>query len=93
MTADAPLDSIVDLLTALVRTPSRAGEDDLAPVARCIASWFGDRSLPVQGLQGRHGEPLGLYAECRGSRPGGPWGDLGALGGQALSRPAGGLPQ
>lgn len=73
MTADAPLDSIVDLLTALVRTPSRAGEDDLAPVARCIASWFGDRSLPVQGLQGPHGEPLGLYAECRGSRPGGPW--------------------
>jgi hypothetical protein len=42
MTADAPLDSIVALLTTLVRTPSRADEDDLAPVARCIA-----RGLPT----------------------------------------------
>ena len=60
MTADAPLDSIVDLLTTLVRTPSRAGEDDLAPVARCIARWFTDRSLPVHPLHGLNGEPLGL---------------------------------
>jgi succinyl-diaminopimelate desuccinylase len=73
MTADAPLDSIVALLTTLVRTPSRADEDDLAPVARCIAQWFADRCLPVQALQGPHGEPLGLYAECRGRHPGGPW--------------------
>jgi succinyl-diaminopimelate desuccinylase len=70
---DAPVASITALLTDLVRTPSRAAEDDLAPVARCITGWFEARALPCHRLQGPQGEPLGLYAEVRGLRRGGPW--------------------
>jgi succinyl-diaminopimelate desuccinylase len=73
MTADAPLHSIVELLARLVQTPSRAGEDDLAPVAGCITQWFEARGLPYQALRAADGAPLGLYAECRGGHPGGPW--------------------
>lgn len=73
MTADAPLESIVELLARLVQTPSRAGEDDLAPVAACITQWFSARGLAFRPLRSATGAPLGLYAECRGGRPGGPW--------------------
>lgn len=67
-----PIDAIVELLTALVRTASRAGEDDLAPVAGVMQRWFSARGLPVHLLAGEHGQPLGLYAEVRGAQPG-PW--------------------
>ncbi len=70
--AAVPLASIVELLGALVRTPSRASEDDLAPVARAIEAWFSERRLPFQRLQGEAGQALGLYAEVRGQQPG-PW--------------------
>ena len=73
MTDDVPLDSILDLLAALVRTPSRAGEDDMAPVVRCITGWFTDHGLPFRLLHGAQGEPLALYADVSGIRPGGPW--------------------
>ena len=73
MTADVPLESIVELLARLVQTPSRAGEDDLAPVAGCITQWFEARALPYRALRAADGAPLGLYAECRGGRPSGPW--------------------
>lgn len=70
----APVDSIVALLRALVRIPSRAGEDDLAAVLHCIEHWFRQRALPFHTLRGPAGEPLGLYAEVQGARPGGgPW--------------------
>ncbi|MCA0244903.1 MAG: M20 family metallopeptidase [Proteobacteria bacterium] len=72
MNAAVPLQSIVELLSALVRTPSRASEDDLAPVAAVIEAWFGARGLPFHRLQGEQGQALGLYAEVRGQRPG-PW--------------------
>jgi succinyl-diaminopimelate desuccinylase len=70
--AAVPLASIVELLSALVRTPSRAGEDELAPVARVIEAWFSERRLPFHRLQGDAGQALGLYAEVRGQQPG-PW--------------------
>jgi succinyl-diaminopimelate desuccinylase len=73
MTADAPLDSIVELLARLVQTASRAAEDDLGPVAECMSQWFSARDLAFRPLRAPGGAPLGLYAECRGHRPGGPW--------------------
>ena len=70
--AAVPFDSIVDLLSALVRTPSRAGEDELAPVAAVIEAWFSERKLPFHRLLGEQGQALGLYAEVRGQHAG-PW--------------------
>jgi succinyl-diaminopimelate desuccinylase len=68
-----PFDSIVALIQALVRTPSRAGEDDLAPVADCIAGWFTSRGLRHRVLRSDAGAPLGVYAEVQGSRGCGRW--------------------
>jgi len=68
-----PADSIVALLQALVRTPSRAGTDALAPVAECMEDWLGSRGLASRRLRGVDGETIGLYAEIAGARPGGPW--------------------
>src|SRR5512134_197646 len=72
MKADVPFDSIVALVQALVRIPSRAGEDDLAPVVRCIEDWFTVRGVAYRELRAPSGAPLGLYAEVAGARPG-PW--------------------
>ena len=68
-----PVDSIVALLQALVRTPSRAGADAPAPVVRCMEDWLGRRGLACRRLHGADGEALGLYAEVAGARPRGPW--------------------
>ncbi|MDM0033662.1 M20 family metallopeptidase [Variovorax sp. J22P271] len=68
-----PTDSIVALLQALVRTPSRAGADATEPVLGCMEDWFRRRGLACRRLQGADGQPLGLYAEIAGARPGGPW--------------------
>jgi len=68
----APVDSIVALLQALVRIPSRAGEDELGPVLHRIESWFDERGLRYRRLHGPAGEALGLYAEVQGGQDG-PW--------------------
>jgi len=73
MDPGVPLDSIVALLQALVRIPSRAVEDDLAPVARCIEQWFVARGLRHRVLRADSGTLLGLYAEVQGTRGPGPW--------------------
>ncbi|MGO4394385.1 M20 family metallopeptidase [Variovorax sp. M-6] len=68
-----PADSIVALLQALVRTPSRAGTDALGPVVHCMEGWLDAHGLAFRRLQGPDGEALGLYAEVRGAQAGGPW--------------------
>jgi succinyl-diaminopimelate desuccinylase len=68
-----PFDSIVALLQALVRTPSRAGSDAPTPVVRCMQDWLGARGLASRLLRGADGEMLGLCAEVAGTRPDGPW--------------------
>jgi len=70
---DPGVESIIELLAALVRTPSRAGEDTPAAVASCLERWFDARALPYRRLRGPGAEPLGLYAEVRGQRPDGFW--------------------
>ncbi|MBP0594464.1 M20 family metallopeptidase [Paraburkholderia sp. LEh10] len=63
--------SIVALLTALVRMPSRGGVDACAPIADCVEAWFGARHVPTRRLVSASGEPLGVYVEIRGA-PNGP---------------------
>lgn len=63
MTAADGTASIADLLSALVRIPSRGGIDACAPVLGCIEAWCRARGLSTQRLVGDDGEPLGLYAE------------------------------
>jgi succinyl-diaminopimelate desuccinylase len=61
--------SIVDLLTQLVRIPSRGGIDPAAPILERIEQWFALHAptVPRTRLVSAGGEPLGLYAEVRGS--------------------------
>ncbi|GAB7525688.1 M20 family metallopeptidase [Paraburkholderia sp. 2C] len=66
---DARTASIVDLLTQLVRIPSRGGIDPATPILECIEQWFARHAptVPRTRLVCAGGEPLGLYAEVRGS--------------------------
>lgn len=67
-----PVPSIIELLQALVRTPSRAGEDDLEPVCALVDRWLSERQLRVRQLLSGTGRRVGVYAEVRGQSPG-PW--------------------
>jgi succinyl-diaminopimelate desuccinylase len=69
----APIDSIIALVQALVRIPSRAVEDDLAPVAQRIEQWFGAHGIRHRVLRADSGAPMGLYAEVQGTRGPGRW--------------------
>jgi succinyl-diaminopimelate desuccinylase len=66
---DSRTASIVDLLTRLVRIPSRGGVDPTGPVLECIERWFAQHApaLPHRRVMSARGEPLGLYAEIRGT--------------------------
>jgi succinyl-diaminopimelate desuccinylase len=66
---DARTASIVDLLTQLVRIPSRGGIDPTTPILECIEQWFVRHAPAVQRTRivSANGEPLALYAEVRGS--------------------------
>ena len=70
--ADVSLPSTTDLLRALVRIPSRAGEDDLGRIARFLEEWLRERGVAVRTLTSDSGERLGVYAEAAGAAPG-PW--------------------
>lgn len=61
-------ESILELLSQLVRIPSRAGADDLVPVLACVEHWFHQRNLPCRRLLSKDRLPLGLYAELQGTR-------------------------
>ncbi|ACC70185.1 M20/M25/M40 family metallo-hydrolase [Paraburkholderia phymatum] len=61
--------SIVELLTALVRLPSRGGIDACTPVLECVEAWFAARGVGTRRLLCADGEPLALYAEIRGASP------------------------
>ena len=70
---DVPLQSIIDLLRALVRIPSRADEDDLDQICLYLENWFRDRRVPLRALTATSGQRLGIYVEARGKTRGGPW--------------------
>jgi succinyl-diaminopimelate desuccinylase len=73
VTGDVALHSITALLQALVRIPSRAGEDDLDRVCRFLEDWLRARQVPFHPLTTQLGRRLGLYAEARGRAGSGPW--------------------
>lgn len=64
---------MVDLLRALVRIPSRAGEDDLGNVCLELEDWLRVREVPILELTAPSGQRLGLYAEALGTMGKGPW--------------------
>lgn len=68
--ADVPLPSTTDLLRALVRIPSRAGEDDLGRIALFLEDWLAERGVTVRSLTSESGARLGVYAEATGASPG-----------------------
>jgi succinyl-diaminopimelate desuccinylase len=73
VTGAVPQQSITDLLQALVRIPSRAGEDDLDRVCLFLEGWLAERRVPFRLLTSPAGKRLGLYAEARGQAGSGPW--------------------
>ena len=62
-------DSLVALLWQLVARPSRAGEDDCAPVMQVIADWLEPQGIVPVWLRDATGRPLGLCGEIVGARP------------------------
>jgi len=70
MTGAVDTASIVDLLTALVRTPSRGGIDACAPVLERVEAWLAANGVPARRLASGNGEPLGLYVQIRGAASG-----------------------
>jgi succinyl-diaminopimelate desuccinylase len=70
MTGAVDTVSIVELLTALVRIPSRGGSDACAPVLDCVEAWLGAHDVATRRLLSTDGEPLGLYAVIRGAAHG-----------------------
>jgi succinyl-diaminopimelate desuccinylase len=67
---DSRLQSMVDLLAALVAHPSRAGVDSPASVLHTISDWLSSHGIEHVWLRDDTGEPLGLWGELTGGRPG-----------------------
>lgn len=68
-TAAADFPSVTRLLTDLVRTPSRGGVDDYAPVIRVVEDWQRAAGLAPRVLT-KASEPVAVMCEVRGDRPG-----------------------
>lgn len=66
---DADFDSIVALLTDLVRTPSRGGLDSYEGVIGIVEAWLDGAGLGPKVLPGPDG-PLGIVCDVVGSQPG-----------------------
>lgn len=65
--AEAPTASIVDLLRTLVRSPSRAVQDDLLPVLARMEDWFSSQGLGCRRILSPDGRAVALYAEVQGT--------------------------
>ncbi|WP_109481562.1 M20 family metallopeptidase [Paraburkholderia sp. C35] len=64
--------SIVDLLTALVRVPSRGRIDARTPVLACIEAWLDAHDVRSRRIVSATGEPLALHVAIRGGAGAGP---------------------
>ncbi len=64
------LQSMTDLLEALVARPSRAGVDDCTPVLGAISGWLERHEIPHEWMRDPAGRPLGLAGGIAGGRPG-----------------------
>lgn len=72
MTASAscPLESILQLSSQLVATPSCGGIDSPQPVLRLIHDWFVEHRLPVRLLSDGGGNQAAVFVEIAGANPG-----------------------
>ncbi|MHB1084932.1 MAG: M20 family metallopeptidase [Thiobacillus sp.] len=64
------LDSMINLLSALVSRPSRGEVDATEPVLHVISDWLDDQGIHHEWLRDEAGLPIGLWGEIRGGRPG-----------------------
>ncbi len=65
-----PIDSIVELASRLVATPSCAGIDVPQPALSLVQSWFDDNGLASRLLDDPAGRPAALLVEIAGGEPG-----------------------
>jgi len=72
-TAEAPVESVVELAQQLIRRPSRAGIDDYGPVLGVLEDWLTARDLPHRRLHDGADALVGLLVEIPGGRPGAWW--------------------
>jgi len=61
--------TLVALLTALVRLPSRGGVDPPGPVLDLLAGWLTDHDLAPERLRDADGEVVGLASRIQGTSP------------------------
>lgn len=64
------LNSIIALLGELVAHPSCAGVHSPEPVLQVVSDWLRSRAIAHEWLRDEAGQPLGLWGEIRGGRPG-----------------------
>ena len=66
----APIDSIVELASRLVATPSCAGIDPPQPVLSLVQSWLAENGLAPRLLDDPSGKPVAVLVEIAGAAPG-----------------------
>ncbi|MGI8646692.1 MAG: M20 family metallopeptidase [Mycobacteriales bacterium] len=71
--AEEDHESVLDLTSALVRIPSRAGIDSSGPIVDVLSRWMHEHALPVELVRDGTGAAVGLTAEIRGAYPGPRW--------------------
>lgn len=64
------LDSMIELLGELVSRPSCAGVDSPEPVLQAISAWLQAHAISHHWLHDDAGQPVGLWGEIEGGRPG-----------------------
>lgn len=70
MTPPVDRASVLNLLSGLVRLPSRGGIDSCEPVLDLLSGWFADRGLPARTVSDPEGTPAGLVCTAGNSRGG-----------------------
>ncbi|HZX85683.1 MAG TPA: hypothetical protein VFF19_19075, partial [Reyranella sp.] len=68
--SSAPTDSIVELASRLVTTPSCAGIDPPQPVLSLVQSWLAGNGLAPRLLDDPSGKPVAVLVELAGAAPG-----------------------
>ncbi len=58
---------VLELTSALVRVPSRAGIDSYDPIVDVLSRWMREHALPVELVRAGHGAVVGLTVEIRGA--------------------------
>lgn len=68
--SSVPTDSIVELASRLVATPSCAGIDAPQPVLSLIRAWLAENGLAPRLLDDHSGKPVAVLVEMAGATPG-----------------------